>query len=209
VLRIGAEAVVQQNVTTFPVLARVPNPDGLLKPGMNADVEIRVAEESNVLAVPNAALRATEDLVSAAALLGLSEDWVDAQMENLNADDTERPRRVDVTPQRRRSVATNDFEVGGEYVVFKTRNDTVSLASVRTGLTDYDYSVVVSGLAAGDSVVILPTAGYLADQAQRQEFIDRRAANPLGAPAAGNSARGGSGAGGARGGSTGRGRGGA
>jgi hypothetical protein len=76
--------------------------------------------------------------------------------------------------------AVNDFDVGGEYVVFKTRNDTVSLASVRTGLTDFDYSAVVSGLAPGDSVLILPTAGYLADQAQRQEWIDRRAGNPLG-----------------------------
>jgi HlyD family secretion protein len=181
VLRIGAEAVVTQNVTTFPVLVRVPNPDGLLKPGMNADVEIRVAEESNVLAVPNAALREPADLETAAALLGFTPDWIDAQLENLNADDRPaQPTHVEMRRPRPAANAVNDFDVGGEYVVFKTRNDTVSLASVRTGLTDFDYSAVVSGLAPGDSVLILPTAGYLADQAQRQEWIDRRAGNPLG-----------------------------
>lgn len=180
VLRIGAEAVVQQNVTTFPVLMRVPNPDGLLKPGMNADVEISVAEQRDVLAVPNSALRSPDDLESAAALLGLSGEWLDGQMENLYADDQPRSTRIDAARSRRAREDAN-ANAGGDFVVFKTRNDTVSLVAVRTGLTDFDYSVVVDGLAAGDSVVILPTAGYLAEQAQRQEWIDRRSSNPLGA----------------------------
>lgn len=195
VLRIGAEAIVQQNVTTFPVLARIPNPEGLLKPGMNADVEIRVAEETDVLAVPNSALREAHDLASAAALLGLPETWVDTQMENLNADDSPERRGVEMEPDRRARPAAT-LAAGTEYIVFKTRNDTLSLAAVRTGLTDFDYSAVLSGLAVGDTVVILPTAGYLADQAQRQEWIDRRSANPLGAQGAG----GGGGGGGNRGG---------
>lgn len=44
VLRIGAEAVVQQNVTMFPVLVRIANQQGLLRPGMNAEVEIHIGE---------------------------------------------------------------------------------------------------------------------------------------------------------------------
>ena len=37
-------------------------PAGLLRPGMNADVEIHVGERENVLAVPNAALRTQRDV---------------------------------------------------------------------------------------------------------------------------------------------------
>jgi HlyD family secretion protein len=172
VLRIGAEGVVQQNVTMFPVLARVANREGLLKPGMNADVVIRVAEARNVLAVPNGALREQRDLGSAAAMLGLTDQWVENQLANLEGEDD-----------------------GDAYIAFTTRNDTVSLAAVRTGLTDFDYSAVESGLVAGDSVIILPTAGYLAEQQERQEWIDRRSRPPIGAPGA----SGASGGGGARG----------
>jgi len=39
VLRIGAEAIVEQNVTMFPVLVRIDNEQRLLRPGMNAEVE--------------------------------------------------------------------------------------------------------------------------------------------------------------------------
>ena len=38
---------------------------------------------------------------------------------------------------------------------------------VTTGLTDYDYSAVREGLSPGDTVLILPTAGLLQDQAHR------------------------------------------
>lgn len=44
VLRIGAEALVEQNVTMFPVLVRIDNREGLLRPGMNAEVEIHIGE---------------------------------------------------------------------------------------------------------------------------------------------------------------------
>src|SRR5690606_17844566 len=40
VLKIEPQAVVEQNVTMFPVLVRLDNREGLLKPGMNAEVRI-------------------------------------------------------------------------------------------------------------------------------------------------------------------------
>jgi HlyD family secretion protein len=57
VLKVEPMAVTQQNVTMFPVLVRIENREGLLKPGMNAEVEIHVGRRDSVLAVPNAALR--------------------------------------------------------------------------------------------------------------------------------------------------------
>ena len=50
-------AVVEQNVTMFSVLILLDNPDSLLLPGMNAEVQIKIAEEIEAPAVPMAALR--------------------------------------------------------------------------------------------------------------------------------------------------------
>jgi len=80
VLKIEPQAQTEQNVTMFPVLVRIDNRAGLLRPGMNAEVEIHVGERPNVLAVPNAALRTQRDVGSAAQVLGLSPEAVDRQL---------------------------------------------------------------------------------------------------------------------------------
>ena len=80
VLKIEPQAQVDQNVTMFPVLVRIPNRNGLLKPGMNAEVEVHVGERRSVLAVPNGALRTDGDVASAAQVLGLEPDAVRAQV---------------------------------------------------------------------------------------------------------------------------------
>ncbi|MBL0178362.1 MAG: efflux RND transporter periplasmic adaptor subunit [Gemmatimonadetes bacterium] len=72
-LKIEPQADTIQNVTMFPVLVRIDNKDGLLKPGMSANVRIGVGERRDVLAVPNAALRTERDVASAATVLGLAE----------------------------------------------------------------------------------------------------------------------------------------
>ena len=72
-LKIEPQADTIQNVTMFPVLVRIDNKDGLLKPGMSANVRIGVGERRDVIAVPNAALRTERDVASAAAVLGLGE----------------------------------------------------------------------------------------------------------------------------------------
>ena len=72
-LKIEPQADTIQNVTMFPVLVRIDNKDGLLKPGMSANVRIGVGERRDVIAVPNAALRTERDVASAAAVLGLAE----------------------------------------------------------------------------------------------------------------------------------------
>src|SRR5579859_6526664 len=76
VLKIEPQSVTKNNVTMFPVLIKIPNPDGLLLPGMNAEVEIHVAAQRGVLAIPNAALRTPRDVGSAAMVLGLNPDLV-------------------------------------------------------------------------------------------------------------------------------------
>ncbi len=57
VAQIRLQPVVVQNVTTYGTVIDVPNPLYKLKPGMTATVRVEIAKRSDVLRVPNAALR--------------------------------------------------------------------------------------------------------------------------------------------------------
>ncbi len=91
VLKIEPQAQVSQNVTMFPVLVNILNPEHLLKPGMNTEVDIHVGERQGVLAIPNAALRTQRDVASAAAVLGLDPQAVQQQLAATPASDASPP----------------------------------------------------------------------------------------------------------------------
>ncbi|MGH7539742.1 MAG: hypothetical protein ACRELC_01965, partial [Gemmatimonadota bacterium] len=74
VLKIEPQAVVEQNVTMFPVLTRIGNDDHLLRPGMNADVQIVIGREEDVLALPNSALKTPQEATQLARALGIDVD---------------------------------------------------------------------------------------------------------------------------------------
>ena len=252
VLKVEPQAEAVNNVTMFPVLVRIDNRRGLLKPGMNADVEIHIGRRDSVLAIPNAALRTQRDVGSAAQVLGIPQDQLQTMLaeaqaqadsaralaakERSGADgETEgasRPAKPGATPagntmttpdgrtielpagvtqakvreifQKRFSGgqltpeeqgimaqvarnfrggaggrnggarrSTNDFEFGGNYIVFVLKNGQPTPVMVRTGLTDLDYSEVVSGLSADDSVLILPSASLVQSQQDFKERIGR------------------------------------
>ena len=78
--KIEPQAVVQQNVTMFPVLVSLENRDGSLMPGMNGEVAIVAERRENVLAIPNESIRSVREAAQAAALLGLNGDSVAAQI---------------------------------------------------------------------------------------------------------------------------------
>ena len=69
--KIEPQAVVQQNVTMFPVIVLLDNRAGLLKPGMNAEVEVLVDERLATLTVPNNAVVQPQELAPAAEVLGM------------------------------------------------------------------------------------------------------------------------------------------
>lgn len=78
--KIEPQAVVQQNVTMFPVLVSLENREGLLLPGMNGEVSIISDRRENVIAVPNEAIRSMREAAQAATILGLNPDSVTAQI---------------------------------------------------------------------------------------------------------------------------------
>ncbi len=69
--KIEPQAVVNQNVTMFPVIVLLDNRAGLLKPGMNAEVEVLVSERLATLTAPNNAVVQPQEVAPAAEVLGL------------------------------------------------------------------------------------------------------------------------------------------
>jgi HlyD family secretion protein len=245
VLRIEPQATVAQNVTMFPVLIRIPNSDGLLRPGMNAEVEMHVGSKYGAVAVPNAALRTDgADVTSAAEVLGFDPEQVAQQIADQRAgggeqttpsESTAEDRTITLMGDRRVTVpedvsmedaralesklqgasgmqafqslsesertllrqlmgsmggmrggggdhaggrrsntsSTDAALMGGTYTVFALRGGFAEPVSVRTGLTDLDYSEVISGLSVGDTVLVLPSSSLLASQQQMQAMMSR------------------------------------
>jgi HlyD family secretion protein len=249
VLKIEPQALVEQNVTQFSVLIKIANRGGLLKPGMNAEVQIQIADRDSVPAVPTAALRAETDVPLTAVMLGLDEaalraklwpegapagalprnvvslggrqielpDGVDAAQvtalmqkrqsgQELSADETRLMRTVfqqagganagggggtnygggrppggagfvsGASPQAPAAPArmTADYQFGGDYWVVALRGDEPVPVAVKTGVTDLEYSEVVSGLEPGDRVLLLPSTSLYEQQEQLQQFISQR-----------------------------------
>lgn len=332
VLKIEPQSTTSQNVTMFPVLVDIPNPDGLLRPGMNAEVAIQIGQAQNVIAVPSTALRTQRDVASAAAVLGLDPETVERELaaqdsaaranpelassagarapesarragrgsgggapqaprasgsgsaggapapgqarggssqlppgvtqeqlselrrkrmsgETLTAQDSAVQRKLQrwraqqggrqelnrgaspqgglavseggqgaagsdmqqlraifqkqrsgqtLTPQEqalmqqamrrfrqgggaggqagashRRFGEGNSYQFGGTYIVFALKDGKPTALQVRTGLTDMDYSAVLSGLAEGDTVLLLPSASLIEQQAEMRARLQR------------------------------------
>ena len=116
VTRVSMKGKSDGGTTTYPVSIRIDDTDGL-RPGMNANAEIVVAEAKNALVVPNAAVvrgsyvLVTKDSPSAA-----------------NAD------------------TTMEAPEGFVYV------------PVKTGVSDDDYTQIVSGIQEGDTIGYDPSS---------------------------------------------------
>ncbi len=80
VVKIEPQAVVDQNVTMFAVIVSIRNSDGLLLPGMNAEVDVSIADRRDVLTLPVMALRTDRDLPTTAGILGIGMDALRAQL---------------------------------------------------------------------------------------------------------------------------------
>jgi HlyD family secretion protein len=192
VLKIEPQAQTEQNVTVFPVQVRIQNQDGLLRPGMNTEVEIHIGSRQQVPAVPNAALRTPRDVGSAAEVLGLSLEEVQKQLAasappatgsagaTPRAADAEIAARGDSTARRSARprggigrAARGTDAGGGRYIVFVKRNGNPAPVWIRTGLTDLDYSEVLQGVEPGDSVYVLPSASLVQSQQDMQQRMNR------------------------------------
>ena len=89
VLQIEPQAVVEQNVTLFAVLTRIQNREGLLKPGMNADVEMVIGSRNGVLALANGGIKTVDEARALVDALGLDSELLQQSVESPAEEDIE------------------------------------------------------------------------------------------------------------------------
>lgn len=86
VLKIEPQAVVEQNVTMFAVLTRISNEEDLLRPGMNADVEVVIGRQEDVLAVANSGIKTQQEALQIVRALEIDAD-VNALLRDFQSQD--------------------------------------------------------------------------------------------------------------------------
>ena len=187
VIKIEPQAVLEQNVTMFAVLISIENPDGLLMPGMNTEVEISIAKSENAMTIPVMALRTSRDLESTAGILGRSEDDIRTALaagdgggdkKVAGPDAEQKPMRTGFqraggSQGSSSSRPKTDYRFGGEFWVV-IDSEKQEIRKVTTGVTDLSRVEVVSGLEESDRVLILPSSHLIETQQDLQNFINRR-----------------------------------
>jgi HlyD family secretion protein len=197
--QVEPSAVVQSSVTMFPVLVSLNNFDGALKPGMNGQVTMEVARHDNVVAVPSDALRSARDAMTVAPVLGLSPDSVRALVSAVRRGGGPASGRgggaVDSTGRRRFGGAASGTPSGfgrgaggssgaGAFaggaggggggqsqVAFVKKGSNFEPRLVRVGISDFDYTEVLSGLNVGEQVALLGAPLLQAQREQQQQRI--------------------------------------
>ncbi len=219
VLQIEPQAVVQQNVTLFAVLARIGNDDGFLLPGMNADVEILIGRRPDVLTLENAAVKMPDEARQLARALGLDEQLLEqsvrapddesapvddtpvvendgdglptmAQIQAMSRDERRKMFENLTAGQRRqmmqqaqlaeeakaRAARLDPARPKEAFVFTYTEAGALTLKPIMIGLSSWEYTEIVAGLAEGDEVVQVPLA--LVQQRELLERIRSRTAIP-------------------------------
>jgi len=230
VLQIEPQAVVEQNVTLFAVLTRIQNREGLLKPGMNADVEIEVGARNGVLALPNGGIKTVDEARALVDALGLDPELLQQRveteddrrpdgvgggeataddseerateasddsglpsmqqiqamsqderrkfMQNLSAGDRQRMIGMfqQLREQRQRAQRADPASPKPAFVFVETPEGQLTLKPITIGLSDWEYTEVMAGLAVDDVVFQVPQG--LVQQSEMLEFMRRRTSMP-------------------------------
>jgi HlyD family secretion protein len=152
--QIRYNALVNQNVVTYPVILEVPNPEGRLRPKMTANVTIDVESVPNVLRVPNAALRfkppaAPEDKTKSAGGAQGGGDAMDRAARNSGRG----PGGAAGQLPMGRGRGGNAAKMQTVYILDAEKK--LKPVEIRTGISDGRFTQVISGaLKDGDEVVV-------------------------------------------------------
>jgi len=172
VTKIEPQAIDIFDVTIFEVLISIDNADGVLMPGMNAEVDVQIARSEDVLVVPIMAMRTTRDIASTASMLDVSEEDL---RQAVGADGSGQRRKTGRSQGGKRGEKpATDYRFGGDFWVVLDNDGTYEFRNVRTGITDLDRVEIVKGLEEADSVLVLPSTHLFETQQDLQKWIKRR-----------------------------------
>jgi len=148
VTKVEPKAMIEQNVTTFPVLIDIDNNENLLLLGMNTDVVIEVLNRDVSVSAPTMSLRTRKDIHSAANILNLSKDSVDKFL-----------------------VDYREGENFNKFIVIKETKNGPELLWVKIGASDLLNVEILSGLKQDDVVFILPSKSLFDYQKRFKERV--------------------------------------
>ncbi len=171
VLRIAPLATVEQNVTTFNVTVIVPNPERKLKAGMNTTVDITIADKRDVLLVPKEALKDMREIRAQMMALHAADSSAGREPRGASSDSMRAQWRARMsgsgTPGRAFAGGNGTSANGGaphRFVLLQTEEG-YRPRPVETGMSNFDYAEVLSGLQEGDTIVIFSSSRAAADRA--------------------------------------------
>jgi HlyD family secretion protein len=206
VLKIEPQAAEEETVTLFAVIITIDNKSGLLRPGMNAEVDLNIASRYGVPAIPTIALRTSRDIEAAALFTGMEEEQLREQLRNSGMEvpdmvsgtsealadkagdlavndntDIEKAKELPTpaaneTPGR--SIAGQGYMFGGQYWIFVLRDNRPIPQYISAGLTDLDYSEVLSGLDVSEQIILLPSSGLIMSQDKFREWMGKAVGMP-------------------------------
>lgn len=193
VLKVEPQAVVEQNVTMFPVLVRLANPDGLLKPGMNADVAMVTDSRRGAISIPTGAVTTQREVGTAAAALGLDAEAIRGSLRPSGSGGG--PGGSAATRGGRRAAGQGSAGTTRGIVFVQTAQGPQARA-VTLGLSDWENVEVSDGLKEGESVYLLSGALVQQQQTEQAARMRERMGNGVvpgagGPPAGGGGRRGG------------------
>jgi len=147
VAKVRLNATMTQNVVMYTVEVNTENPDNVLLPYLTANVDFTVGKQTNVLLVPNAALRWSPSSPNEIAAEARSQNLIDP----LNGNNPSGAKGAN----------------GSQGVIWLKNGDYVRPVKVKTGTSDgSDTAVAADNLKAGDEVITGETTGPEQDATQ-------------------------------------------
>ena len=150
VIRMAAQAKVEQNVTSFEVTIKVDNPTAKLKAGMNVSVEILVADKQNVLLVSNEAIMSQKELRQELAKIKMAMGTAEGE----KGESRDGQNQAGGRPFGNRQGGKSDDEsMNLRRGVIAKAGDDFRIQLLNVGISNFDQTEVIDGLEEGQEVV--------------------------------------------------------
>jgi len=148
VTQVRLEPTTSNNVVTYAVIIKAPNPGQKLMPGMTATVTIITGEANNVPVVPIKALHFTPSLEQSMAKNGTSNG------NSSNHSMVAQPKGYQGDSLGMAAGVIDDTEADNIASVWIKAGDSIQVRKIIVGIDDDINVQVISGLHQGDSVVV-------------------------------------------------------
>ncbi|HEY4933038.1 MAG TPA: efflux RND transporter periplasmic adaptor subunit [Terriglobales bacterium] len=152
--QVRMNATTVQNVVTYDTIVDFDNPDMKLFPGMTAYVSIPVASVSDVIKVPNAALRYKPDL-PAVKIQELYQKYGIQAVPSAAVGSDSTGNQTGGATRPRPAAASSTNGTGDHAIVWKLLSDkSLQPVQISIGLTDHTYTAMTGGdLKPGEELV--------------------------------------------------------